>query len=1165
MEANFMDNIQPGQNIGPYRIINQVGQGGMATVYKAYHAAMDRYVAVKILPRQLAESAEFSGRFQQEARIIANLEHPHILPVHDYGESDGITYLVMRYLDAGTLKERMQAGRLSLAEVDRLFTQLAEALDYAHSKGVVHRDLKPSNALMDARGELFLSDFGIAKLLESSPQFTGTGAMVGTPAYMSPEQAQGHKVDRRTDIYSLGIILYEMVTGRVPYEAETPLAVILKHLNEPLPLPTTLKPDLAPAIERVLLKALAKNPEDRYGAVSDFLAAWKSAITEVETLRAAPATAEVTTPAAALRAEAGAAPTIPAAPAPAPPTARKGLPIGWIAGGVAVLFLLILAVFAVPRIQRALTPGSEGTPTATLPAEIPTSVSGQLFFDDFESGPRWWGLESNWQIIADGGGHVLAGSGSGFANNRLPGWQDYTLRFRVRLSEGSVLHANVRVSPDKRYFVGLSSQVVSLSKQYGPNDFDHSPGDVSLGIGADWVTVEITVSGGLITIAVDGVEVLRYTDPDPLPEGSISFEATPNNSAQILIDDVAVIGPGAPPGEAAASTAEATTGPVATGEGAWTSWTAANNVYNSTISGDEIIAWGPGGLTFWSRADGSLLRQILPADGLPDAWVTDVLVDEDRGGLWVGTEAGLGFFDGQDWAIYDRTDGLDSDYISALALTSQYLLVGTSYSGEDGGGLLRFDGQRWERVPDFPSTYTEGDQIVEGKVHYNVVALLVTPDDSTVVWVGTDYGLARYDGETWTLYFVEQGLPHNAIRTLAEDDAGALLVGTEGGAARFNGETFEVFEQTRDMSVYGIVQDAEDAYWFAGGGGVARFDPQRADWEVFSQDNGDLPAWTILRAMRDPDTGALYFGSFGGGLIQYDGDDFTPWLVPNTIRPPGMRGIVAAPDGSLWFTEEYGTLTDRFDPATGEWSPVDLPCDYCVPAAFDEAGNLWLGGSEGLWFRPADGGEVIHLTTEQGLPSNEVYAFAFAPDGNVLAGTPAGMAYLKGLEVAAVYNVANSAFASDIIRAIYTAPDGTVWVGTDGGLSHMLSDGTWEHYTSGNPFHEGLNFVSAMLQDEAGGLWVTTFGDGIYYFANGEWQRYYDELPTDGFYMVSAAPDGSVWFGAYYRGALRFKDGEWENFTVEDGLVHSNVNNVYVDAAGAVWFATSGGVTRYVP
>src|SRR5688500_6826250 len=241
-----MDNLQPGQMLGPYRIINQIGKGGMATVYKAYQPSVDRYVAVKVLPSQLAASKEFATRFQQEARIIAKLEHPHILPVFDYGESDGIAYLVMRYLEAGTLKEKMEAGRpLPLNEIDRIFNQLTDALSYAHSHGIVHRDLKPANALIDSYGNILLTDFGIAKLLESaSPRLTQTDAIMGTPAYISPEQAQGQPVDQRSDIYSLGIILYELVTGQVPFEAETHLAIILKHICVPMPLPSSLQPDI---------------------------------------------------------------------------------------------------------------------------------------------------------------------------------------------------------------------------------------------------------------------------------------------------------------------------------------------------------------------------------------------------------------------------------------------------------------------------------------------------------------------------------------------------------------------------------------------------------------------------------------------------------------------------------------------------------------------------------------------------------------------------------------------------------------------------------------------------------------------------------------------------------------------------------------------------------
>ncbi len=286
----MMDTLQPGQMLGSYRIISQIGKGGMATVYKAYQASMDRNVAIKVLPSQLAESQEFTARFQQEARIIAKLEHPHILPIFDYGESDGVAYFVMRYLEAGTLKDRMIAGRpLPLNEIDRIFTQLTEALSYAHSHGIVHRDLKPANALIDSYGNIFLTDFGIAKLLESaSPRLTQTDAIMGTPAYISPEQAQAAPVDQRSDIYSLGIILYEMTTGQVPFSADTPLAVILKHISDPLPPPSLLKPDIHPAIERVILKALAKNPADRYSSAEEFVAAWKRALEEKETVRQTP-------------------------------------------------------------------------------------------------------------------------------------------------------------------------------------------------------------------------------------------------------------------------------------------------------------------------------------------------------------------------------------------------------------------------------------------------------------------------------------------------------------------------------------------------------------------------------------------------------------------------------------------------------------------------------------------------------------------------------------------------------------------------------------------------------------------------------------------------------------------------------------------------------------
>lgn len=226
-----------GQTLGPYTLLNRIGMGGMASVYRAYQANMDRYVAIKVLPREFAEDPGFVGRFQQEARIIAKLEHRHILPVYDYGEDAGITYLVMRFVDGGTLKDLVRGVGIDPQDALRLVAQVADALDQAHRQGVVHRDVKPSNVLLDRDGDAYLTDFGIARLAESVSQFTGSGQLIGTPFYMSPEQCRGNPADPRSDIYSLGIMLYELVTGRLPFEAETPIAVVLMHIQDPLPPP----------------------------------------------------------------------------------------------------------------------------------------------------------------------------------------------------------------------------------------------------------------------------------------------------------------------------------------------------------------------------------------------------------------------------------------------------------------------------------------------------------------------------------------------------------------------------------------------------------------------------------------------------------------------------------------------------------------------------------------------------------------------------------------------------------------------------------------------------------------------------------------------------------------------------------------------------------------
>ncbi|MBT7191914.1 MAG: SUMF1/EgtB/PvdO family nonheme iron enzyme [Anaerolineae bacterium] len=262
-----------GQSLGRYHILEQLGEGGMAVVYKAFDTRLETEVAVKvirtenILPKALPRTLK---RFEREAKALANLTHPNIVKVSDYGEYEGMPYLVMPYLSGGTLKAKMGKA-IDWQEAIRLLLPVANALGYAHEKKLIHRDVKPANILLTEKNQPMLSDFGVAKIfdLEETVDLTGTGMGIGTPEYMAPEQWTG-KTTAQSDIYALGIVLYEALTGRKPYSADTPAALLLKQANDPLPRPTQFAPNLPKSVERILLKALAKDPANRYCDMGEF-------------------------------------------------------------------------------------------------------------------------------------------------------------------------------------------------------------------------------------------------------------------------------------------------------------------------------------------------------------------------------------------------------------------------------------------------------------------------------------------------------------------------------------------------------------------------------------------------------------------------------------------------------------------------------------------------------------------------------------------------------------------------------------------------------------------------------------------------------------------------------------------------------------------------------
>jgi len=358
-----------GRTIGKYRIIERLGRGGMADVYKAYQPGLDRYVAVKVFHSFLAEEEDFIGRFEREATAVAKLRHPNIVQVIDYDHEGDLYYMVMEFIDGPTLKaelsERSRMGQpFTPKEAARILTPIANAVDYAHRRGMVHRDLKPANIMFTGEGQPVLTDFGIAKIV-GAKRYTVTGAVSGTPAYMSPEQGQGQSGDERSDIYSLGVILYEMVTGRVPFDADTPFAIIMKHINDPLPLPRQVYPQVPESVERVILKALSKNPDDRYQTAGEMAQALQQALV-------APAvplvSTETLTPTVVRPRKAGVAAPVVTVPKAEKP--RRSLVPFLVGGGL--LLLLALAAVAGGYFVLRPSPATPTPPAQALATPVPS-------------------------------------------------------------------------------------------------------------------------------------------------------------------------------------------------------------------------------------------------------------------------------------------------------------------------------------------------------------------------------------------------------------------------------------------------------------------------------------------------------------------------------------------------------------------------------------------------------------------------------------------------------------------------------------------------------------------------------------------------------------------------------------------------------------------------
>lgn len=986
-----MTTLTPGQEIGPYRVIEQVGKGGMATVYKAHHAAMDRYVAIKILPFQFAQDKEFNERFRREVRVIAKLEHPRILPVYDSGDFQGTPYLVMRYLDAGTLKEHIEAGKLPLAEVDRIFTQLADALAYAHSHEIVHRDIKPSNVMLTRQGDVFLTDFGIAKLVGEHTQFTASGAITGTPAYMSPEQAEGRPIDARADIYALGIVLYEMVTGRVPFEAETPLAVILKHLQAPLPPPSSIT-EVHPAVEQVIFKALARNREDRYTSVTDLLTSWKQAVDlakseKVTQAGMASVASLLETQAVPLPVAKPSAPPVrgeppQAASQPAMPR-RRGW-IFWAGSGLVGVALLAFCVIGAITIFRTccgpeIPPGTPGVPgVGELPENLPGGESlpiAPLAFPQADVG-EWesWTGSGIVYAVAYSEGLIYAGGRGGIT---------------VYDTDGNFLdHYTVQDGlPD--------NDVYSL--------FVDEEGDGSL-----WAGTE----AGLVRF--DGEEWILYNTEDGLDNDTIFFVGR--------VGDLI-----------AAGTAYAEDGGGLNFFDGSSWWQTGD--FDSTSSGDPdrfsnkvwSVAVDPGTGGVWVATEngiglydwaGNWLRYTTE-QGLPSNFVTGLFFDWNES-LIVATEAGAAWFDGTSFIPFEPTLGTG---INGFIQDEE-----GRYWFSGGGGIWAFNPENgnWQ--------YFEANNAFPG---YSIFRSTI--DDNGILYFGTDgQGVMRF-GEEFSHLERPVGPEQSSTWGVLESPRGALWFNEEYGAL------IDVYDPASDTwnssgldvcCVVPLAFDAEGNLWGGGGTGVWIANGEAKPINITTTQG--LPADQVYQVAFAP--GGITWVATEGGVAKLQGFEVVEVLTGDEmgLASDFTSSVFLASDGALWVAREGGASRMTSD---GAWESFDIgsPFTESFYRVFDFAedftGAIWLATYGDGIYRYANGTweNFTPNTLDVALPSPDINHITIGPDGSVWFSTTYGVTRFDGQTWQTLYF--GEGLSHWNVNDVFVQPDGTIWFATSGGIT----------------------------------------------------------------------------------------------------------------------------------
>ncbi|MCP4535549.1 MAG: protein kinase [Chloroflexi bacterium] len=954
-----------GKTLGSYQILEQIGQGGMATIFKAYQPSMDRYVAVKILPSHFTNDETFVARFTQEARTLASLEHPHILPVHDYGEQEGITYLVMRYVDAGTLKDLIvQRGPLDLTETARILGQLCRALGYAHSQGIIHRDIKPTNVLIDRRGDAFLTDFGIAKLVAGTAQFTATGAVVGTPAYMAPEQGMGHPLDGRCDIYALGVMLYEMVTGQVPFDAETPLAILMQHVNASLPLPRHITPDLPDAVERVILKALAKLPADRFQTAEEMGDTLHKAVAGLPTEIDLPIqpvdgpTAVIQQP-AFVEAPPSYKPTETAEPIAAtkvvpPPDeekpvvapTRKRIPWLPIAGGLALLAVLIVAALLIlPNLDGN---EMEEPPLATSPL------------------PAGWTNYSNAnfvQTVARQGDYVWAGGMGGLVRWDLEDGSYVKLGITDGLASGQI--NDLLVDDDGNLWVATQA---GISRFDGEEWITFDDLD---GLDTPWViSLFLDTDGALWAGTAYGERGLNYYTHDggwgPPPISPMPFDfPRPRTFAQNE-DGILFVGLDE---RGLAYTDGDEWGTLTSDDGL-----PGDQVYDLLLVDNKTLLVSFG-------------REIVGFDLEADEWdiipqlsgrETYHIHQANDGSLWFIGEGGATRYDSAtgDWERFEP----DPDTIPAWAATAIIEDNDGIWLGTDGGGVVLYDGENWEN-------FATDDELGGNQVDQ------ILQDGTGALWFTfPGRGLTRHDPATdaWQTFGNKDGaLNWPSVPGLNSEYH--LWIGGYGDLRWYDGQSWHRIEPDplTDVTVYGVTFAPDDVLWLWSDVGVMRHDPVADEWTNFTAD--DHPVLEGVEHVRVAGDGMVWVGG-DYGLVGYDGHDWNAPVVEADGSPIGgeygdVHGIAESSDSNVWVIAD-GDLYHLDD---ARWSRFTWPDDWIDTMTVGPDRTVWVGSDDALGHFYPSSQEWETFTTEDGLIHPGVEAIHVTLDGVVWIGTEGGI------------------------------------------------------------------------------------------------------------------------------------------------------------------------------